>query len=114
MVRVKDDDNGGTIVELPRIKPAIVKITISAGVILTLALNLFSWIWAASAKSQDLESLKRVVDPMPVQVHANTTCIQENRRMMKALLKQLALLCEKQGVEILYEAEDFFNEASER
>ena len=113
-MKVKTDENGGTIIELPQFKPAVVKIGISGALIFSVAMTAGSWIWAASSKTKDLENLKVRVQPLPEQVQVNTISIQENRRMMKALLKQLALLCEKQDVEILYEAEDFFNDADER
>ena len=121
MVRIKDDQNGGTVIELPKFKPSLVKVTISGAIILTFALNVFSWVWTASAKSKDIEYLKQFTVPLQAQVEMqkedvayNHRSIQENRRLMRALLKQLSLLCEKQGVEILYEAEDFFEDTAER
>jgi|GEM_PF-2791803 len=122
MVKVKSDTNGGSIIELARIKPSLVKIAIPITAILPVLSLVAAITLRASAKVQDVETCldsvseiqesvnvhARTLSEHELAIRANESCIQENRKMNRALLKQLALLCEKENVPILYDTEDFY------
>jgi len=125
--RIKEngDDRSSTI-EIP-MKPSGVKITMGIGTFLAVASILSGWVFGfskgrlpaslgtsssverrVSENSGTIQAVKESLDEFRVSMEEASNRDIENRRFMVAMYRQIKLLCEAQGVQILLEPEDFF------